>query len=243
MTRVAVTPYYRGTTATLYRGDCRTILPQLHDRVDLIVTDPPYGMRYESGSRRHEEFGPIAGDDGTLDVGECIQLALKRLRHGRHVYVFGPNVLDGLEVPEPGQLVWDKEMFGAGDLTVPWGPSWEPIWFSSNIPSAANRVNGEGSLAVRMRRGSVIRCQRPNSRGVDRHPTEKPLPLLRQLIESSSVLGETVLDPFAGAGSTLVAATIEGRKSIGIELEERYCKSAAERLQVAEALYGRLVAS
>ena len=61
--------------------------------------------------------------------------------------------------------------------------------------------------------------------------------------QSSSVLGETVLDPFAGAGSTLVAATIEGRKSIGIELEERYCAVAAERLQRAESIYGRLIES
>lgn len=243
MTETELKPYYRGPTATLYHGDCRDILPLITERVDLLVTDPPYGMAYESGARRSQEFGPIAGDDGSLDVPECIRATLKRLRSGRHLYVFGPNVLDGLDVVDPTELVWDKEVFGAGDLKVPWGPTWEPIWFSVYIPSAANRVNGEGSLSVRMRRGSVIHCQRPNSRGVNRHPTEKPVEVLRQIIESSSVLGELVLDPFAGSGSTLVAATIEGRRSIGIELEERYCQVAAERLQKAEGIYGRLIAA
>jgi DNA modification methylase len=233
--------FYRGPYATLYQGDCRDVLPLLRDRADLLVTDPPYGMAYESGQRRKDEFGPIAGDDGSLNVAHCIRLALKRLRNGRHLYVFGPNVLEGLDVADPTQLVWDKELFGAGNLEQPWGPTWEPIWFSAYIPSAANRIDGEGSLSVRMRRGSVISCSRPNSRGVNRHPTEKPVALLRQLIESSSVLGEIVLDPFAGSGSTLVAATIEGRRSIGIELEQRYCEVAAERLQRAEAIYSRLV--
>jgi DNA modification methylase len=235
--------FYRGPLATLYHGDSREILPALRDRADLIVTDPPYGMAYESGQRRKDEFGPIAGDDGNLDVAAILRQALKRLRNGRHLYVFGPNVLEGLDVADATQLIWDKHLFGAGNLEQPWGPSWEPIWFSAYIPSAANRIDGEGSLSVRMRRGSVIRCSRPNSRAVNRHPTEKPVELLRQLIESSSVLGETVLDPFAGSGSTLVAATIEGRRSIGIELEERYCEVTAERLQRVEAIYSRLVSA
>lgn len=150
-------------------------------------------------------------------------------------------MLEGLDVSEPTHIVWDKAILGVGDLQNPWGPSWEPIWFSLSFPSAAERIDGAGSLSVRLRRGTVIRCQRPNGRGVNRHPTEKPVELLRQLIECSSMLGETVLDPFAGSGSTLVAATIEGRRSIGIELEERYCEVAAERLQRAEGIYTRLV--
>jgi site-specific DNA-methyltransferase (adenine-specific) len=76
----------------------------------------------------------------------------------------------------------------------------------------------------------VIHAQRIQGGATLRHPTEKPVPLLRQLIESSSVWGETVLDFCVGVGSTLVAARLEGRKAIGIEIDERFCEVAAERL-------------
>lgn len=81
-----------------------------------------------------------------------------------------------------------------------------------------------------MRRGSVIRCQRLNSEAITKHPTEKPVMLMRQLVESSSIIGDSVLDPFCGSGSALEAAQIEGRSAVGIEIEERYCEIAAERL-------------
>ncbi len=82
-----------------------------------------------------------------------------------------------------------------------------------------------------MRRGTVLRSLRPHSRLVNRHPTEKPVDILRELIESSSRIGELVLDPFAGVGSTLVASWLESRRAIGIEIEERYCEIAAKRLE------------
>jgi len=65
---------------------------------------------------------------------------------------------------------------------------------------------------------------------VRNHPTEKPVDILRQMIESSSVFGETVYDPFAGSGSTLIAAALEGRKAVGCEIEERYCEIAVKRI-------------
>jgi site-specific DNA-methyltransferase (adenine-specific) len=76
-----------------------------------------------------------------------------------------------------------------------------------------------------------LRAIRKNSRGSKRHPTEKPVDVLRQMIESSSMIGELVLDPFAGSGSALVAAMIEDRRAIGIEVEERYCEEAAKWLE------------
>ena len=69
-----------------------------------------------------------------------------------------------------------------------------------------------------------------------RHPTEKPVALMRLLIESSSLPGEIVLDPFAGVGSALVAAVVTGRRAIGIEIDKRYAEIAAERLRDAEAI-------
>jgi site-specific DNA-methyltransferase (adenine-specific) len=88
-----------------------------------------------------------------------------------------------------------------------------------------------------VRKESVIRCQRPQGAATGRHPNEKPVRLLRELIESSSVMGETVLDPFAGSGSTGVAAALEGRRAVLIEIDERYCELAASRIAAAtEAL-------
>lgn len=75
-----------------------------------------------------------------------------------------------------------------------------------------------------------------NSAQNDDHPTGKPVALMRQIIESSSLVGDLVLDPFAGAGSTLVAAVVSGRQAIGIELEEKYCERAARRLRAARTL-------
>lgn len=220
-------PYYEDELVTLYHGDCREILPDLpRDSIDLIVTDPPYGIDYLSNRGNHDR---IAGDAGDLDIGECLTLACKTLRRGRHAYVFGSPDLIGSPLTAAVELIWDKQIVGMGDLSLPWSRSHEPITFAVYEPSKANRDKGYGGLAARLRQGSVLRAQRVQGRATLRHPTEKPVPLLRQLIESSSVWGETVLDPFAGVGSTLVAAVLEGRKAVGIEIDERYCEAAALR--------------
>ena len=99
--------------------------------------------------------------------------------------------------------------------------------------SAVARERGSGRLSARLRKGAVIRCQRTNGQATKYHPTQKPVDVLRQLIESSSLLGELVLDPFMGVGSTLVAAIAEERRAIGIEVEEKYCERAAERCRAA----------
>jgi DNA modification methylase len=232
--------YYRDDNATLYMGDCRDVLPAL-EPADLIVTDPPYGVEFRS-NRRGDKFDFIAEDDDPSGmaslVGEAIRSNLKRYRHA---YVFGPLdfsplVIAGI-VQEPMSLIWDKGVLGMGNLSLPWASQHEDIQFMVAVKSKANVGKGEGRLAARLRRGSILTHQRPHAAGVTRHPTEKPVPLLRELIESSSCFGEVVLDPFVGSGSTLVAAALEGRKSIGVELEEKYCEIAAKRLSaIADAV-------
>jgi site-specific DNA-methyltransferase (adenine-specific) len=224
--------YYDKNGVTLYLGDCREIdVPH-----DLLVTDPPYGQKFESG-KAGGKWGAIVGDDDLDGVHERLLHTLKSLREARHCYIFG-HALDVTKLPLGGMctLVWDKGMVGMGDLTLPWGPQHEQITFGVLTRSKANRAKGYGNLAARMRKGSVLRSLRPNSRGVKHHPTEKPVDILRQLIESSSVMGETVYDPFAGSGSTLIATALEGRIAVGCEIEERYCEAAAKRFETELSL-------
>ncbi len=223
-------PYYEDESAgiTIYHGDCREILPSL-EPVDLILTDPPYGVKFESG-HREMAFGGIVGDHNTEAAIGGLQIALPLLKRGRHVYVFGRYDLSLLPLSEPVELIWDKGNKNSGDLSNPWGNQHEYIQFCVYNISKANRTDGAGRLSARMRKGSVLRHLRPNGSAVNRHPTEKPVTLLRELIESSSCIGETVLDPFMGSGSTLEASRREGRRAIGIEIEERYCEIAVKRL-------------
>ena len=130
-------------------------------------------------------------------------------------------------------------MIGLGDLSKPWGPQHERIAFATYELSKANRAKGYGNLSARLRKGSVVRSTRANSGRVKHHPTEKPVDILRQFIESSSVMGETVYDPFAGSGSTLIAAALECRVAVGCEIEERYCEIAAKRIE-NECVEGRI---
>jgi site-specific DNA-methyltransferase (adenine-specific) len=229
-----VRPYYDHAGIRIFHADCREVLPTLpQDSVDLLLTDPPYKVGWQSGFRSNR-LALITGDDGSLDVAEALTLALRVLRNQRHLYVFGRADLSGLPLGPQVELIWDKENLGLGDLSLPWGPAHEPILFAVYVSRTAARARGSGRLAARLRRGSVLRCPRRNAgqleNGRIRHPSEKPVDLLRQLIESSSILGETVLDPFMGCGSTLVAAQVEGRSAIGIEIEEPYCEIAAHRL-------------
>lgn len=223
-------PYYQDANVTIYHGNCFEILPSLAaDSVHLLLTDPPYGQDFQSNRRQHP-LEKIAGDDGSLDLNAALALACRVLARGRHAYVFGPADLEGTPLTAKAELIWDKQVIGSGALSDPFGKSHERISFAVYEPSQANREKGYGRLATRMRKGSVIHCQRLQSSQV-KHPNQKPVPLIRELIESSSSMGETVLDPFVGSGSTLEAAVLEGRKAIGIELDERYCEQAAKRLE------------
>lgn len=232
------TVYYAGPLATLYLGDCRTVVPTLpRQSVDLLVADPPYGVNWQSG-RRHERFDAMSGDDGLTDWPAILgEVTRHVLRNCRHVYVFGyrPEDLSAMPLGATIEGVWDKSIIGPGALDSPWAPQHERIAFGVYNWSQRNRENGSGRLAARLRQGFVLCVQRPHS-GQVRHPSEKPVALIRQLVESSSCLGETVLDPTCGVGSTLVAAVLAGRKAVGIDVDERYLSIAATRVREAERI-------
>ncbi|MFL1444038.1 DNA-methyltransferase [Nocardiopsis protaetiae] len=224
---------------TLVLGDARDPATRPPGTYDLLCTDPPYGVRWESG-RRTETYGELAGDDGSIDwpavLGQWTGTYTRGLRTRRHAYVFGytPDQLaEPLHFGGTAGLIWNKRHIGPGDLASPWGREHEQIAFGVHTLSPSGRAKGDGRLSARLRQGSVITAKRPNS-GAVRHPTEKPLALMRQLVESSTVLGDLVVDPCAGTGSTLVAAILTGRRAWGVEIDPRWADIALTRIRRAE---------
>jgi len=220
----AVTPFYDdGRGIVIYHGDARDVLPGLVGaEIGLVLTDPPYGVTYQSNYRVGQGSIPITNDGTRLALGLYRQII--PLLKARHVLWFTrwdawPDVwlLLGQAFPLRGLLVWDKGHNGMGDLSH-WGLSYELI---------ASAGYGK---TVGGRDGSVLRIK-PTPSNARHHPTEKPVELLAYLIQKMGV--HTVLDPFAGSGSTLIAARQLGHRAIGIEIEERYCEIAAQRLSQA----------
>ncbi len=228
---------YQSARATLWHGRAEDVVPTLDsESVDLIVTDPPYGVENVS-NRRRESFGQIDNDrpSDRLLVRSVLAESVRLLRQHRHLYVFGPpDALDGLKVSEVVDLVWDKGTMGSGDVRGPWGPSHERINFAAGKHRHAGKA-GLPVLPARLRKSTVLRYNRPTGRKV-RHPNEKPVALCRELIESSSRQGEHVLDPFAGTCSTGVAAVLAGRTVTLIESDPRWIPLAIERLREADRL-------
>lgn len=234
-TMPAVEPLYVSEHATIYCGDALRVLPELAtESVDLIVVDPPYGLEFQSGWR--ENRLPVLNGDGAHerdDIHEILRQCVRLVGQKRHLYVFGPSdVLDGLKVAEPVELIWDKLKPGMGDLSARWAPGHEPITFAVSKHRHGGQT-GKSSLAARMRKGSVLHFGNRTGRTV-RHPTEKPVPLLAELIESSSRQGDLVLDPCAGVGSTGVAAILRGRRALLVEIDPTYAQMAVDRVQRAE---------
>lgn len=233
---------YESKRCTIFCADAANVVDEVkRHSVGLIATDPPYGVKWQSGNRGDKKFKPIVNDDGSYDAVGVVGLYVRSaLMSCRHVYLFGSShlaVKDRLSLGGSCDLIWDKGQVGMGDLTLPWGPQHEVCTFGMYVPSKANRESGYGGLSARMRQGSVLSVQRPNARAVSKHPTEKPIELMRRLIESSSITDDLVLDMFSGSGSTLVAAILAGRRAVGVEIEREYFDIAVARCKVAEQIW------
>lgn len=207
-------PYYEDNHCIIYHGDSREILTNLAP-VDVVLTDPPYGMEYKSNYRiGGNPFGKIEGDS-LYDFG-MISNFLKIARCG--VFAFGRwDNLTGMPKPK-SVIVWVKNNWGMGDLEHEFARQWEMCAFWA----------GEDHKWANGRPQDVIHHDRVNPSSMQ-HPTQKPVGLMTKLLQSMEC--ETVLDPYMGSGSTLRAAKDLGKKAIGIELEERYCEVAAKRLR------------
>jgi hypothetical protein len=211
-----VTPYYEDDDVTLYLGDCREITAWLE--ADVLVTDPPYGMEYVARYDHYRRAG-VVGDESTVLRDEVLALW-----GDRPALVFG-----SWRNPRPAcdqLLIWDKGAEAALG---------HPRWWSAHEEIY---VRGRGWLG--RREPNVLRVNGLTRSGRLRdsldHPTPKPVTLMERLITACPP--GVIADPFVGSGATLLAARAQGRRSIGVEIEERYCELIARRLAQGDLFGG-----
>lgn len=216
-----MTLYYQDEHVELHLGDCLEVTDWL--QADVLVTDPPYGIRAESKKGTYRGAGSqirraadIIGDL-TTDVRDSALAAWGE----RPRVVFGSWRQPRPE-PVDHRLIWHKQGSVFGIANCAFISQDEEIY-----------VTGSGFRASAPPMRSVITTSEPRqgangAAALIGHPTPKPLRLMELLIDRCP-LG-VIADPFAGSGSTLVAARNLGRRAIGVEIEERYCEIIAKRL-------------
>jgi len=210
--------------AELYQGDCLDVMRKLNDHsVDLFVVDPPFGINYRScaGETIRNDRRPfiwwlydayrIAKRGGRLicfctwKVQETFRMAIEAA---------GWNIRS--------QVIWDKQIHGAGNCKQDFGPQHEVIWYAT-----------KGTYNFKSRRPNSVLSLRYLFGHQRQHPNQKPLPLLEKLVSALSQPTETVVDCCMGVGSTGVASVSMGRKFIGIELDQDYFSIARQRITEA----------
>jgi DNA modification methylase len=208
-------------TVQLYLGDCLEVLPTLAPgSVDAVVTDPPYGMNWDTDSTRftggdnpsirlgrgRSDWGNIAADDKPFDPSPWLSF--------ENVIMFGCNHY-AASLPVGTTLVWlkkDDHLFGTflSDAELAW------------------MKGGYGVYVYRKQFPPPSRMKEYNGREVA-HPTQKPIGLMRWCIEKCD--GDSVFDPYMGSGTTGVAAVRLGRRFIGVEIDPDYFEIARKRIQ------------
>jgi site-specific DNA-methyltransferase (adenine-specific) len=213
-----VKPYYQRKGITIYLGNCRKIAPKL-EGVDLILSDPPYGVKWDTdysircrpkstlraGYRPNfngTKYPPVFGDDKPFDPSPWLGF--------KYVILWGANCYSN-RLPMGRWIIWDKR-FDSGKS-----------FFSSDAEVAWMK----GGHGVRIYQQRWQGCTRSDAFF---HPTQKPLLLMEWCI-GHSLSKRAILDPYMGSGTTLLAARNLKREAIGIEIEERYCEIAAQRLE------------
>jgi site-specific DNA-methyltransferase (adenine-specific) len=209
-------PYYEAGGITIYHADCRQVLPFLQ-RVDLLLTDPPYGiLNLESGETKAVRKSPRASGSGKLK-----NRMINTADFSWDSYAPSVGVLEAMRDIADTQIIWGGNYFQlppcrgvlVWDKCQPWEnfSQVELAWTNLERPAA---IFKHDKSAID---GKV-------------HPTQKPSALMKWCIGLAGDEVKTIVDPFMGAGTTLVAAKLEGRQAIGIEINEAYCEAAANRL-------------
>ena len=211
--------------AELWHGDCREVLLLL-PHFDLVLTDPPYGITYQSNAGVGAGTQPIT-NDGTRVSLRLYRTVIPLLRGMPTLWCTRwdawPDVWEmfAASMKVNGLLVWDKGTPGMGDLNH-WGPSYELI-------ASCGPLRTRGSRDCSVLRYNTVPSRKRN------HPTEKPISLFEYLIQKASDPGMTVLDPFMGAGTSGLSAASTNRRFIGIEIHRPYFDIACERIERAQS--------
>ena len=202
----------------LYNGDCLETMKTIPDKsIDLIVTDPPYGKKADSGTNG---FGYSqnriykGGWDKERPVKEYFD---EMFRIARNVIIFGGNYFCDMLPPTNHWIFWDKK----GDIKFqnPFADG-ELIYTTFNKPVRKIVFKQQGFIT--------------DSKDKRYHPTQKPTELLSELLDLYTNKGDLICDPFMGSGSTGVACKNLSRNFIGIELDENYFNIAKERIEETE---------
>lgn len=208
-------PYYDKDGITIYNADCKQVLPFL-GRVDVLLTDPPYGIDADNRDRilsRGKLATPRDYGESNWDKEPPPRWFLEAAQDTAQVAIIWGGNYYGLPASSCW-LVWDKDN-GTNDFA-----DCELAWTNMNRAVRKFKWRWNGMLQEQMGDKKENRV----------HPTQKPLALMRWCL-SLVPEAKTVLDPFMGSGTTLVAAKLEGRIAVGIERDERYCEAAVKRLR------------
>jgi site-specific DNA-methyltransferase (adenine-specific) len=211
-------PYYQDDAVTIYHGDCREILPTL-ETGNILLTDPVYGINGGKGGDAREYKKGDYKREGWEDSEEYVETVCVPIIQAALVMTVRGAVTPGIRClhmyPRPADMgcLWTPASCTHG----PWGfTTMQPILYYGRDYRA-----GKGALPS----GRAV-TERSEKNG---HPCPKPIGAWTWLLGKVSQEGETILDPFMGSGTTLVAAKRLGRRAIGIELSEEYCEIAARR--------------
>jgi site-specific DNA-methyltransferase (adenine-specific) len=219
-------PYYQDTCTTVYHGDCREILSSLSEQYDFLLTDPPYGIAYDTTESKHGhklDFNPIGGDATAFDARHLEALNVPSI-------IWGANCFASSLTDNPGWLTWLK--------TSPTAIAMEGIREGVRLRKADMEIAWTNFIRrpqayMQQWIGIAFDSEDGQRSNEKHHPTCKPVELMTWCLDLAPRTCSTVLDPYMGGGSTLVAASyLKGWKSIGIEIEERYCEMAAKRLRL-----------
>lgn len=219
------TPYYVDRLVTLYNCACDLVLPSLvSNSISLLITDPPYGISEDtcrSGRGNWDHHGnfipsnyfvPVHGDDKPFDPTHLLRFP--------RLILFGANYYANMLPMSNSWIVWDK----LNGLT-----SKRTVGFNNNADCEMAWTNLGGPARIfRHRWTGFLKESEHKERRT--HPTQKPIALMNSIIEWRTHVGDTVLDPYAGTGSTVLGAVDAACKVIACEIETEYCAVIVERL-------------
>ena len=206
----------------IYCGDCLDLMREMPDKsVDLVLTDPPYGISKAAGKNKTRGGWAPARDYGNLNwdntrVSDAVISQMCRV--SKNQIIFGGNYYADLLDPSSCWLVWDKDNGenNFADCELAWTS------FKTAVRKFKWRWNGMLQEDMRHKEERI-------------HPTQKPVPLFMQILKKYSKPGDLVLDPFLGSGTTAIACLRTGRHYIGIEKHEPYFVKAQERIDKERA--------